>query len=74
MTEIQRLIYFLESGKRKEIAMSEYISLQKREQKWSERRYRQLLAELSRSSAFPPNYQKDQNGQIVRILKLKTVS
>ena len=51
MTEIQRLICFLESGKRKEISMAEYVSLQQRRQKWSERRYRQLLAELSRSQA-----------------------
>lgn len=31
MTEIQRLICFLESGKRKEISMTEYVSLQKKE-------------------------------------------
>ncbi|EPM7463880.1 hypothetical protein [Enterococcus faecium] len=39
MTEIQRLIYFLESGKRKEISMSEYISLQKKGQKWLDSPY-----------------------------------
>ncbi|ELA94310.1 hypothetical protein [Enterococcus faecium] len=71
MTEIQRLICFLESGKRKEISMAEYVSLQKRKHKWSERRYRQLLAELSRSQAISPKY-ITQNGQVVRILKLRT--
>ncbi|MGM0325405.1 hypothetical protein IGJ18_002968 [Enterococcus sp. AZ078] len=71
MTEIQRLLCFLESGKRKEISMAEYVSLQQRRQKWSERRYRQLLAELSRSQAILPNY-VTQNGQVVRMLKLRT--
>lgn len=71
MTEIQRLICFLESGKREEISMTEYVSLQQRKQKWSEKRNRQLLAELSRSQAIPPNY-ATQNGQVVRILKLRT--
>lgn len=41
--------------------MAEYVSLQQRRQKWSERRYRQLLAELSRSQA------------ILQIMSLKTV-
>ncbi|EOS7903390.1 hypothetical protein EFK93_RS12875, partial [Enterococcus hirae] len=49
----------------------EYVSLQQRRQKWSERRYRQLLAELSRSQAILPNY-VTQNGQVVRMLKLRT--
>lgn len=71
MTEIQRLICFLESGKRKEISLAEYVLLQKRGKKWSERRYRQLLAELSRSQAISPNY-AIQNGQVVRMLKLRT--
>ena len=71
MTEVQRLICFLESGKRKEISMTEYVSLQKKKHKWSERRYRQLLAELSRSQAIPPNY-VTKNGQVVRILRLRT--
>ncbi|MEB7518903.1 hypothetical protein [Enterococcus hirae] len=71
MTEIQRLICFLESRKRKEISMTEYVSIQQRRQKWSERRCRQLLAELSRSQAIPPKY-ITQNGQVVRILKLRT--
>ncbi|EMF0511985.1 hypothetical protein ACKO6X_002826 [Enterococcus hirae] len=71
MTEIQRLICFLESGRRKEISMTEYVSIQQRRQKWSERRCRQLLAELSRSQAIPPKY-ITQNGQVVRILKLRT--
>ncbi|EOD6241576.1 hypothetical protein ACJZQZ_002476 [Enterococcus hirae] len=71
MTEIQRLICFLESGRRKEISMTEYVSIQQRRQKWSERRCRQLLAELSRSQAIPPNY-ATKNGQVVRILKLRT--
>lgn len=72
MTEIQRLIYFLQAGKREEISLAEYISIQERGQKWSKKRYRQLLAELSRSQAIPPNYAK-KDGKIVRILKLRTV-
>jgi hypothetical protein len=71
MTEIQALIIFLESGKRKEISMTEYISLQKKKKKWSESRYKKLLAELSISQAIPPNY-ATKNGQVVRILKLRT--
>ncbi|EMF0126099.1 hypothetical protein OUS12_002849 [Enterococcus hirae] len=51
--------------------MTEYVSIQQRRQKWSERRCRQLLAELSRSQAIPPKY-ITQNGQVVRILKLRT--
>ncbi|EMF0517585.1 TPA: hypothetical protein I0H78_RS08215 [Enterococcus faecium] len=71
MTEIQRLICFLESGKRTEISMNDYILLQKKVNNWSEKRHRQLLAELSRSRAIPPHY-NNRNGRIERILKLRT--
>lgn len=70
MTEIQKLIRFLQTGKRREIALNEYIAIQERKNRWSKTRERKFLRELSMSKAFPPYYKQSNNGQTLRYLKL----
>lgn len=60
MTEVQQLISFMETGRRKMISLTEYIGIQKKKGSWNNLRGLNLRRELSLTDHFEVSYMRKQ--------------
>lgn len=60
MTEVQQLISFMETGRRKMIVLNEYIRIQKKKGSWNNLRGLNLRRELSLTDHFKISYVRKQ--------------
>lgn len=60
MTEVQQLISFMETGRRKMIVLNEYIRMQKKKGSWNNLRGLNLRRELSLTDHFKISYVRKQ--------------
>lgn len=58
LSEVQRLLLFMRTGKRKSIKYDQYIRLQEDKGNWSKQRENNLKRELSLSKVIRIEYQK----------------
>ncbi len=66
MTEIQRLIAFMRSGKRKTIQLAEYERLVHQEG-WSTSSKAKLINQIQKSEVL--NYERCKNGYTIRLIR-----
>lgn len=69
MTEIDKLISFMNAGKRTKISLTEYIVLQENKGEWNKKRMVQLRREVSLTDRLQITYR--QNKTIETILQIK---
>lgn len=74
MSEIDLLVKFMRSGKRKTIRLSEYMALQARKGLWNKERAIQLRREISLTNRLNVSYVQKKEGESLRtetVLSLK---
>jgi hypothetical protein len=69
MTEIDKLISFMNAGKRTKISLTEYIVLQENKGEWNKKRMVQLRREVSLTDRLQITYR--QSKTIETILQIK---
>lgn len=69
MTEIDKLISFMNAGKRTKISLTEYIDLQENKGEWNKKRMVQLRREVSLTDRLQITYR--QSKSIETILQIK---
>lgn len=69
MTEIDKLISFMNAGKRTKISLTEYIFLQENKGEWNKKRMVQLRREVSLTDRLQITYR--QSKTIETILQIK---
>lgn len=69
MTEIDKLISFMNAGKRTKISLTEYIVLQENKGEWNKKRMVQLRREVSLTDRLQITYR--QSKTIETILEIK---
>lgn len=71
MTEIQEVLKFMRSGKRKEILLTDYLNLQRKKEEWSKKREKTLLREIHMSKILKVDYDTSRGLKTLLVLKDK---